>query len=310
MKFKIAATALFCILSMVAVSQIHVKQDLDNYMQHSRTAKYTNMPDKRMYSKENAPELLQQVSKYYSDTLANIRSKAYYFTYKAGLNTTKDNRIVAVNMLSKALKEPDSGNVGDIISWLTEFSADDFSKQAKDTLLNSMKHGRYHKSKIIKLLAFVGLTDQIPYLRKQLNTGNYTQTEIKWAAHLALARMGEENDINYCLNKVKQQGVNDDVIYELIPDLIYTKQRQTIDYVVELLHNEEENCTSGNPEYGGSIMCAYRIMELLAPVIKDFPLKTDSDDELLVDDYEEALTDLRKWFIVHANDYQINTDRY
>jgi len=37
-------------------------------------------------------------------------------------------------------------------------------------------------------------------------------------------------------------------------------------------------------------------MEYLAPVIEGYPLPVDEFGDLEVDDYEQALKDLRKWF--------------
>ena len=57
-------------------------------------------------------------------------------------------------------------------------------------------------------------------------------------------------------------------------------------------------------------MCAYRVMEYLAPIIKDFPLEVDRDNELNIDDYEKGLLVCRSWFKQHINDYEINNSKY
>ncbi len=59
----------------------------------------------------------------------------------------------------------------------------------------------------------------------------------------------------------------------------------------------------------GKINSAYRIMELLAPCISDFPFGIKHGNQLDVPDYEQALKDIRKWFMEHQ-DYEINREAY
>jgi len=50
-------------------------------------------------------------------------------------------------------------------------------------------------------------------------------------------------------------------------------------------------------------------MEAIAPAIKNFPIATDEFGELMVDDYKQALQDLRKWF--RQNDeYALKSEVY
>ena len=294
-----------------AQSDFNVHRNLSEYMYRVRTEKYAPMPDRQLYSTPNANDLLNLLTTYYADSLAKVRLKACYLTYKAAKNV--EDTILkqdAVMVLVFMLKDPDSGNVGSVASWLSEFTPDDFNPRARDSLVSALHNQVYYRDKIIKLTAFVGLKDQIEYIQTNLRNGVYQSGADKWAAHLALARMGVEYEINFCLEMVKRQGVNDDVVYELVPDLIYTRQKKTMDYVIELLHDKAKNCTSGNPEYGGEIMCGYRIMEFLAPVIKDFPLPVDSTGDLMVENYKKALKQLREWFLNRDNQYELITNVY
>ena len=51
-------------------------------------------------------------------------------------------------------------------------------------------------------------------------------------------------------------------------------------------------------------------MEFLAPVIKTYPLKTDSNGDLITNEYENALITLRKWFKENETTYEIIIDTY
>jgi len=53
------------------------------------------------------------------------------------------------------------------------------------------------------------------------------------------------------------------------------------------------------------IQCGYRIMEQLAPIIKDFPYGIKTSGDIDTANYREALTNTRKWFSEKKGDYEI-----
>ncbi|MCD4835035.1 MAG: hypothetical protein K8R31_14650 [Bacteroidales bacterium] len=306
--------SLFLMLSAYIINAQNdssVRKLLDDYMDIVRKEVYSASPEKELYSKKNAGELLKLLNEYYTDTLAKVRSKAYYLTYKATYKSNdKELRNVSVFNLVQALKDEDSGNIGSAASWLTNFYSTDFNEASKDSLRIIMHKQSSYLDRIIKLVAFAGLNDQIEYLMNNLRNGNYRSSKVVWATHLALARLGVEEEINFCVDLVKKQAVNDDVIYELVPDLVYIRCHKAIDYLVEILQDETKNCYSANPENPQRIACGYRVMEFLAPIIKDFPLEVDSTGDLIVDDYEGALKIIREWFSEHADNYVIIKNSY
>jgi len=314
MKAKsIICTLIICCIAFVTNAQTDysVHGSLSKYMYKVRTEKYAPMPSRQLYSNENANDLLSLLTSYYTDSLPQVRLKSYYLAYKVAQNVADSSlKQEAVMVLVFMLKDTDSGNVGNLTSWLSEFKNEDFNARAKDSLVNVLKTVKYYKADIIKLVAFLNLQNQKQFIKNNLVNDVYRSSKDKWAAHLALARFGDESEIDFCIDMVKKQGVNDDVVYELIPDLIYTRQKKAIDYAIELLQDKAKNCTSGNPEYGGPIMCGYRIMEYLAPVIKEFPLETDLLGDLMVKNYKKALKELREWFTVHQSDYEIISNTF
>ena len=126
----------------------------------------------------------------------------------------------------------------------------------------------------------------------------------QWAAQLALARLGDPEALATVLTRVKQEPVNDDVVYELLPDLVYTRQKAALDYLVTIIQSDEKNCQSADPEAEQSILCGYRVLELLPPVIQNFPLTVDESGDLAVSDYPSALQQAREW-LKENDDYQI-----
>ncbi|MDX9694675.1 MAG: hypothetical protein RBT49_02695 [Bacteroidales bacterium] len=311
MKFKLLICISLINLNAWAQNDKSISEKLNSYMISVRAEQYNPNPDKELLNEKNAEKLLSLLESYYNDSLAKVRLQAYYLTYKTTYKSINNkNRTDAVYRLVNALKDPDAGNVGNVADWLTNFKTIDFTSVSKDSLITVLHNPASNSDKIIKHVAFAGMIDQVDYLQHCLTNKTYKKSKDTWAAHLALARFGVESEIDYCVNQVKNQAVNDDMIYELIPDLIYTRQRKAFDYILTILNSTQKNCCSANPENPQKIECGYRVMEYLAPVIKNFPLEIDSTGELLTNDYVNALKTLRNWFKENEQTYEIITDTY
>lgn len=305
---KIILTFFLIINSYLLIGQneVMVKTLLDDYMSIVRNNDYTSSPAKELYSEKNSEFLLYFLKEFMVDSLAKIRLKAYYLTYKAAYkNSNRELRSIAVYNLVQALKDKDSGNVGNVADWLTNFQINDFNESSRDSLKNILHNQTVYLDKIISLIGFIGIKDENDFLRHNIKNGIYSSHKVSWAAHLALARMGDVEEIDFCIDRVKMQVINDDVVYELLPDLIYTRNKKVINYLIEILYDDTKNCYSTNPENPQKITCAYRIMEYLAPVIKNFPLEIDSSGDLVAEDYQEALKITRNWFKEIDGEYVI-----
>ena len=57
------------------------------------------------------------------------------------------------------------------------------------------------------------------------------------------------------------------------------------------------------------ILCGYRLLEYIAYTIVDFPIVVDEDQEAQIDDYEQALLDVRSWFSQNPK-YELVTTIY
>ncbi len=302
---------LFCTYSIIAQVDNDVDLLIKDYMELVRKEVYSTSLSKEFFSNNNAEEILNSLNRYYNDTLAKVRYKAFYLAYKtANKSDSKELKEDAVCRLVQGLKDEDSGNVGGVATWLTNFNANDFNEEAKDSLKRVLREQKSYLDRIIKIVAFVGLSDQIEYLKSNLQNGIYKSNKEVWAAHLALARLEVENEVDFCVDMVKKQTVNDDLIYELVPDLIYIRNKKAINYLNLILQDKSKKCYSSNPENPVNIACGYRVMEFLAPIIIDFPLEVDSTGDLIADDYEEALKITRDWLNENIDRLDINRNSY
>lgn len=283
---------------------------LKDYFEAVRKGRSVTLPAS-IFQKANEKVILQISAGYLSDSSDVVRSSAIYVIKTAGLMSKNvAYRQQCVLHLLQACSDKNAGNSGQASNYLSHFNLSDFNPSARDSLKKLLQANTPHISNIIKLAGFVQLTDMISYMAD----GIYGQPpkwkkKDAWAAHLALARMGVEDEIDYCLNRVKKIALNDDVVYNLLPDLIYTRQKAIFDYLVSLLYIDEKLCNPADPDAETKILCGYRIMEMLATEIKNFPLPVQPSGDIDTDDYHKALLTVRQWFKDNP-DYQIVTDKF
>ena len=239
------------------------------------------------------------LNQYFSDSVASVRQKAYYLIYKKGITAEATNRTETVNTLINGCFDKNGGVVGAVLSNLNDFNSSDFDNKAKSAinkLLNKKK--MFHRKKLAMLAGNIGAGKEA--MQKKL-LDKRVSNDTKWAYSLALARQGSAKHINYCMNQISEIPVNNNLITYIIPDLVYTKQREMIDYCISLVFRDTKDCFSPNPDKPEYILCAYRVLELIAPVIADFPYQTDATGTLNTDDYDKALTVARKWLTDNPN---------
>ncbi len=279
--------------------------DIDNYFQeYKTTGKSDYKTEQEIIRTNKLDKLISQLTPYYTDSLTIIRQKAYYLTYKKGISGTEKNEAAVLKLL-EGCNDRNGGIVGQNLGFLKDFSPATFNKQARkniEDLLN--KRHAVHFKKLAMLAGYVGISPES--LEKQLLMPDITK-EKKWALSLALAREGKTEQIEYCLNVIKKMPVNNDLMNYILPDLIYIRQKEAIDYCIILLNSDEKLCSPSDPDKQGKILCGYYMMEQLATVVIDFPYKIDGTGSLITEDYESALNTVRKWFQTNPT-YKLNTE--
>ncbi len=133
---------------------------------------------------------------------------------------------------------------------------------------------------------------------------------LKRAVNLAKVRTGDTSRRDNLLKNVRNYNIEDDFTYSVLPLLVYTRQREVLDYLWQQLITENLRCSPSDAETSGRIDCAYRIAEAIAPAIVDFPVATDEEGNLVTEDYRAALQEIRRWYAAHSKDYQIVTETY
>lgn len=209
------------------------------------------------------------------------------------------------NLLSEA-QTAATGRQAEIARELKAFPRQAFTSAAEaqlDRLLSKELLGG--KKDYILLAGFLGASTPVDALARQ----SLSSAE-KQAINLARVRMGNDAKRANLLKNIARYPVDDEFVYTVVPLLVYTRQREVIDFIWQQVVTENLACSPADAETGGRIDCAARLVEYLAPIIEDFPIEHDAEGNLLTTDYAKAIAEIRRWYAVHSADYRIITDTY
>lgn len=210
----------------------------------------------------------------------------------------------AVEHLSESLNSSGSFTATKANNYLKDFSVKDFDETSKTTIRKFLTNfGAYNYFEVAKMAASKGVgTEQLAtiYHNEKMSVDK------KWNIAIALSRLGYEETIDWLTLKLAKAEPSSEFVLTLVPDLIYTRQKKLVDYCVKLLQTPNLKCDCANSDISNKTDCGYRIMEWLAPIIKNYPIKFNSSGTLDSDkEYKEALIIVRKWFEKNP-DYEIS----
>jgi hypothetical protein len=304
--FQAAFTITLTLITFVGIAQ-PINQIMSSYFNQVRLNNFPAIP-KPLTIGDNADETLAALAPYFKDTSNIVRAKAYAIAQLAGTaSRTPSVRLTYAMHLVNACKDVDAGNVGIALDYLTTFSKKDFTPAALDTVRSLVRRKTPHMTTLVRLAGFLNVTGLESDLAQMTKPGNPQQ--LRWAALVALSRMGNTNATLNVMSRVQRLPVNDDVVYKVFPDLVYTRQRQALDYLVQVMQSDEKNCFSADVENEIAIPCGYRIMEQLALAVKNYPVMIDAGGDIQTKDYNNALQTVRTWFNSHKH-YEIDTSTY
>ena len=131
---------------------------------------------------------------------------------------------------------------------ISGYQANDFSESSKDIIkqkLHKDPSSVYKYNGIIRLSGMANMQDQLPRLNEVIAEDtehreslkrfempwNYTRT---WDAHLAKARMGVKEDIDWCVSKIKEEiDTNPRYHVSIFDDLGYIRQPESVELLKE-----------------------------------------------------------------------------
>ena len=306
---QLLAFYIFILLSVSSYSQSVfdiTREYISNSMKGNTSPEIIEKLDKFPLGK-----ILESCSEALNDSSADVRRITNDLVYLVSMRKSNDPQIKdAVNILLNGCKDSDGGIVYSCLRYLRYFKSTDFNSEARIKLSQMAREGGSHYDQIIRLTGFVGIKDLVYDYSEMLSQKKYTSKKIAWALHLTLARLENNDELQYCLEKIKQLPVTDDVVYDLLPDLVYIRNKETFDYMLDIINSDDKNCYSSNPDSDAKIICAYRVIGLIAPYINNFPVKTDKAGDLVASDYNQMLTNVRQWIATNRSTYTLNNQIY
>lgn len=207
--------------------------------------------------------------------------------------------------LLSQVKTANAGEIKTIQTELRQIAFDDFSEDDKEKLKTIIQKNGSHVQEWIKIAGFLQLCDFLEAIRYNYKDG----TANKRALNLALTRCGVPEKVASLLRNVKELSITDDFVYNIAPQLIYTRQRSIVDHLFKIIVEDLGNCNSSG-EYTMAISCSYRLMEMLSPIIIDFPFKLKTSGDLDTSDYKFALETVKKWYKTNKSIYQFEMNTY
>jgi hypothetical protein len=283
------------------------KTKFDAYFNNIRANTPTTLPVE-INDNSLAEDILNSLEPYFIDSIASVRIRSYELChFITSTSPTRAIRTLGVDLLLSACKSGDAQTTGIVLNMLKTFDNNDFSQTAKAYVSDALQDNAAHLAEWTKLAGFLDLRALIPRIKTYSQPGK--TPALRWAALLSLARLQQAWAIEEIMVRVRRLPLNDDLVYRIFPDLIFTRQRAPIDYMVEVLHQDNASCLTADVENEQSIPCGYRVMEQLARVIDGFPLEVGEGGDVITADYPTALTLVRKWFRMN-NNYHILENRF
>ncbi len=257
-------------------------------------------------------KIVDACSKNITDSLINIRNAAFDLVYIMSMRKMDDPYTnMVVNLFLNGCNDKDAGIVYDCLKYLKYFKSTSFDAEARIKLSQMARQASIpHYDLLIRITGLAGITDLMYDYADMIRQKKYADNKIRWALHVALARLGDQQEITYCLSKAEQAKISDDIVYDLLPDLAYIRNKEAFDFMLEIINSDEKNCSSSNPDSEAKIICAFRIIKLVAPYINDFPVKLDKAGNLIARDYDQMLISVRQWIQNNKSTYTLNVQIY
>lgn len=268
---------------------------LSEYFKTAQEGKSESVPVNELRSIP-LKQFLEGTAPYLKAENAFVRYKAIdLIKRKGGLLDNAEDRKALVGLLVQACKDTDGGNSGVASNALLLFKSDDFSPLAVEAIVSLVKQPGYYYDRVIRIAGFINTPETTAALNELKKNDSTLSKKQKWALDMALARTGNKASLNYCMEKITGVPVNDKSVDYLFPDLTYIRQPVALDYMLQEILSDEKKCKSSNPDAEENIICAFKIMELVAPVIEEFPVKLTSYGELNIENYDDTLLKVRVW---------------
>ncbi len=307
MKYTFAL--LFILSSFFGYSQADLAKQINTLMAQLRSGQAITADRGKIAAATNYKEATEILGRYVSDTLLAVRYEALSLYSQAALRS-KDKALIKKSIRSIIGNAVLYNSINNqIVNLLKRYTKQEFESDELQ-LMKSLLESQYNNiGNLAKVYAFAAgptaQNDLAALLAKPtLNKGD------KKDMKLALVRSGNENYAQKMNETLKQQVLNDELIYSALPDVLYTKNKEMFAWLLNGIMSDNKKCSSANNDDPAPMICAYRLIEQLAPHILNFPVSINAKGEIESKDLSKSLTDVRAWITKNATSFEINRDTY
>lgn len=299
---------LIILFSTTLTQAQNLTQSIDQQINAAREKENSTALNWGSYGEEEKAAAISSLQAYRQDSLLSVRLKAYDLFYQLMLNSSEiETRQASFQAFLQGLNDEERAVQGYIADRLQAAEAEVYTDEMRNLLVGKLNPRPFYYEELVLALAYLDQTTAISPIINHLRTQSSEMSQMeRWQAHIALARLGEKPALDFIVRKAQELQVNDNIIYDIYPTLAFTRQKAAVDVLVEQVFNDEQNCSSPDPDSNQKITCAYRILEIIAPIIQDFPITVDeATGDLDTDDYEAALQQSREWLEANRADYVV-----
>lgn len=217
---------------------------------------------------------------------------------------TVEEKLIVMDQLIVALEDPVNSNRLAYSHRMLHYPSDYFSTTSQKFISRVLNTDTLANFYTILLAGHLNLQGQKKVIRqyiKEERTAIIGYRSKKWAAHLALAKMGEEEHIDFILATVKKEKYEQTVFFDLLPHLGYVGVKQTIDVIIDKLFSDVTISYAAYEEEikNERLTLAQHALSILAVLIKDFPIEKSRTYN------RNDLELVKNWFIERNRKYEI-----
>lgn len=304
MKSRLFILLFFCCTSLISFAQDNTIKVHLNKLAKNQSSVITKEDMVKLYKDGG---VVSSIEPFLQSGTDKVRREAVRLCAKIGANhDAVSSRRLASNQLLDLALSPYAELDYQVAKGLRKFKYSDFDTKAKGKVETLVKREQSHQDKWIELAGFL----QLEAVLKEIAPLYREDKKMNQKISLALTRCGDDQKIDNLMSNVRKIKVNDDFIYGVVPSLVYTRQKESMDYLFDIILSTDKNCTPAGPDIKGNIACGYRVMEAVAPYVKGIPLELGASGDLVTTDYAKAIEKVREWITRNKATYELTTDIY
>jgi hypothetical protein len=293
---KILCTAVFIAFVFMAPAQAQNAKELAKEIMDSYAAHLEPVDALRRLNEADADKMVDAFMQYVAAPEAEVCRTALNMIHRvasrrgdAGLQKQ------VVRLFIRSLDDSESTIVSQAVGYLAQYPPEVFDSESRYLLTQRAKEKKQAQNKVVMLTGYLGITELTYNYRQMLNDEKVKDKRLRLSLQLAMTRLGDTTAIRELLVLAKKIPVGDDFVYDFCPNLAYTCQKEIYNLMFDIILSDNKNCFSSNPDSEKPIICAFRVIETIAPYIKDFPVTFDNTGEVDIADYPATLATVREW---------------